>query len=638
VTGGLNAQVAMNARGDMVVAWQHGNGAATTVQAAVRPQGGSFSAPVTVAAAGETAAAPQVGIDGTGNAAVLWRRDVAGKGTVRAALRPAGGEFGAPVDVSAAGEDAGAPQLALSAGGIGVVTWVRQDGAHKLLRALTRSAAGALSGPVDVSSSSEDAQQPSAAIDAAGNAIVVWIAGGIVKRAEEPAGGSFTAPARLSAIGEVAIVPDVSVGDGGAAIATWAHGSAGGWVPRAAVRAPGSAFADPVDVAPGGGAGSQTTVAMNARGDAVLTWESADNFKLGVRASVRPAAGAFSDPPLNVTDDGAVPAATITPAGDVFLTWRDFQGTDAGPYVRVRGARLRAGASALTESKIISPSSGDDEDDYAQLASDGAGDAVAVWRPVGMYTGLPPDGVNISTGTIGVSVFDVIPPQLTGVSVPSAGIAGTPVAASATATDTWSPTTTVQFDFGDGSSQTGATVSHSYTTAGTYTVTVTATDGAGNTTAGTRAITVAAAPDEPPPPSTNTNHNPPPTGNPPPGPAGPTAAQIKSQLLAQITPTGAATKLAKLAKAKRYALRYTALTTGTATITWTAKSAGTSIVIATGTRRFTSGGAATVEIKLTAKGVKLLKHAKSLKVTATSSFTAQGAAPVTATKTFTLKR
>ena len=176
VVGGINAQVAMNSRGDTIVACRRQRrGDDRPGVGAVR--GGTFAAPVTVAAAGERAASPRVGIDSAGNAVVVWRRDVAGKGTVRAALRSVGGPFAAPIDVSALGEDAGAPQLAVSASGSGIVTWVRQDGAHKVIRALARSAAVA-SGPFDVSSASEDSVDPSVAVDRAGNAIVVWAAGG----------------------------------------------------------------------------------------------------------------------------------------------------------------------------------------------------------------------------------------------------------------------------------------------------------------------------------------------------------------------------------------------------------------------------------------------------------------------------
>ncbi len=63
---------------------------------------------------------------------------------------------------------------------------------------------------------------------------------------------------------------------------------------------------------------------------------------------------------------------------------------------------------------------------------------------------------------------------------------------SASATDLWPPVTTT-WQFGDGASAVGAAVSHCYSTAGERTVTVTATDAAGNATSRTRTIAIAPA-------------------------------------------------------------------------------------------------------------------------------------------------
>jgi len=54
-----------------------------------------------------------------------------------------------------------------------------------------------------------------------------------------------------------------------------------------------------------------------------------------------------------------------------------------------------------------------------------------------------------------------------------------------------------EWDFGDGSVDTGSSATHSYTTAGTYDVTLTVTDGAGNTATVTRTLTVR-TPNQPP--------------------------------------------------------------------------------------------------------------------------------------------
>jgi hypothetical protein len=95
-----------------------------------------------------------------------------------------------------------------------------------------------------------------------------------------------------------------------------------------------------------------------------------------------------------------------------------------------------------------------------------------------------------------------------------------------------------------------------------------------------------------------------------------------------------------------------ALEPGVANINWTAsstsagsadaqrakKSKSKPIVVASGEHKFSAAGGATIKIKLTAAGRRLLKHAKRLKLTATGTFTPTGKAPIITTKRFTLKR
>ena len=51
-----------------------------------------------------------------------------------------------------------------------------------------------------------------------------------------------------------------------------------------------------------------------------------------------------------------------------------------------------------------------------------------------------------------------------------------------------------------------------------------------------------------------------------------------------------------------------------------------------------SAATVTMQIKLTAAGKRLLKHAKGLKLTAKDTFTPTGKTPISATKGFVLKR
>ena len=62
------------------------------------------------------------------------------------------------------------------------------------------------------------------------------------------------------------------------------------------------------------------------------------------------------------------------------------------------------------------------------------------------------------------------------------------------------------------------------------------------------------------------------------------------------------------------------------------------VLMARGRAMFDSATGATIRLKLTAAGRRLLKHSKRITVTAKATFTPAGAAAVTATRTFKLRR
>jgi PKD repeat protein len=90
--------------------------------------------------------------------------------------------------------------------------------------------------------------------------------------------------------------------------------------------------------------------------------------------------------------------------------------------------------------------------------------------------------------------LDVEPPQITVSGLAATVTGGQAVTASAAVTDNWSGfvPTSVRWDFGDGTTATGASVTHTFVASGPKTVVVTALDGANNLGKTTIAINVAA--------------------------------------------------------------------------------------------------------------------------------------------------
>ena len=91
------------------------------------------------------------------------------------------------------------------------------------------------------------------------------------------------------------------------------------------------------------------------------------------------------------------------------------------------------------------------------------------------------------------------PPTASFTATPSAGQPPLAVAFDASASsDAEGPIASYAWDFGDGTTASGATAEHTYTAAGSFTATLTVTDGAGQTATTTQAIVVSDGPNVPP--------------------------------------------------------------------------------------------------------------------------------------------
>jgi len=127
--------------------------------------------------------------------------------------------------------------------------------------------------------------------------------------------------------------------------------------------------------------------------------------------------------------------------------------------------------------------------------ADGKGNALAGWVDLG------------DSGEILAAPFDGEPPELAvgTVSVTPGGtsVVGQAVSFHATASDSWSPPVSFTWDFGDGTtldSGVSPDATHTFATTGTFTVTVTARDAAGNRAVATTSVKVGPAQGGAPPP------------------------------------------------------------------------------------------------------------------------------------------
>jgi hypothetical protein len=374
-----NPHVALDGSGNAVAVWQSEG----LVQATVRPAGGPWGARQEISAR-VGATDPQVALDPAGNSVVVWVRSDGSNSRVQSAARAAGGPWGSPQDLSAPGQSAGGPQVALDAAGNAVSVWVRSDGSNSRVQAAVRPAGGTWETPQDLSAAGLHASAPDVALDPAGDAVVVWLSsssqygdGALVQVAVRPAAGAWTPPEDISPANSSD--PQVALDPARNAIAVWEHFPGGSAPVQAAVRPAGGAWGDPQDISAQDELAIQPRVALDSAGNALALWTRLGLGAWSVRAAARPAGGSWGAP-QNLSASGEfafLPELALNPAGDAVAVWSRF--AESSDVVQ---AAARSAGGAWERSLAISPFPGSSY--VPQVAIDPSGNAVAVWR---LHTG-----------------------------------------------------------------------------------------------------------------------------------------------------------------------------------------------------------------------------------------------------------
>jgi PKD domain len=454
---GAQPRLAMNGSGEAALVFAF-NG----VRVSLRQGGGSFEDPawggVLVSEAGIEAAAPDVAIDGRGDVVAVWQQRTSSGEQVYASTKPAGGAFGAPIEVSPNGEESSAPSVAIDGEGRTTVVWLADDGTNEVVQAATAGLGEVFSSPVDLSGNGADASDPKVAMDPGGDTIVSWDRPGTHGSQLEVAVcrvGSPCPTPDAQGDGEIlgedaAAMSDVAVDGSGEALAVWR--APGGGLLSARLSGNASSFATASILADDAGTPS---VAMNESGEAVAVWPEGSGVQV-VTAAPGGAFGGVVTVPSQVATAAVHVAMDAT--GGVVLEWEGAR--EGGLFGREGSTRAHGGTFVKPTGQYTdqTPVEGS-----TAVASDSAGDMVGVWD-----NSLQTDMESM--------VYDA-GPQLGGIAGPATGTVGKPMAFSIAApASVWRPLGSVTWSLGDGVTADGLSVEHTYTEPGTYQVTVTAAD------------------------------------------------------------------------------------------------------------------------------------------------------------------
>ena len=341
---------------------------------------------------------PQVAVAANGNGLVVWSEVVNARSVVRARF-VAGASTSASATTLTTSGDAGLPRLAFDAAGNAVVVWTQyENNRNDIWSARYVAATQTWSTPQRVSSANaaSDAYVPDVAVDAAGNAIVVWHQGdGRVNHFDVwsaryvAAADAWSAPALVSDGVNSAFTPHVAVNAAGQGAAGWAqeqgdgttvsngpqdvwgrtlNTGSGSWGARARLNV----VAGNVDAVYG-----QVAVAIDAQGNGFVLWvQSANPLPFVIHAARLDASSGWQASAVitnNVLDNCYGPQLAFDAQGNAVAVWQ--QQTGVGAYGGVN--RFVAGSGWGTSGAFGTDVAGDVYDPHVAL--DGAGNATAVW-------------------------------------------------------------------------------------------------------------------------------------------------------------------------------------------------------------------------------------------------------------------
>lgn len=368
-------QVAIDLAGNAVAVWTETDPNSTFIRinSSTAPFGGPWTTPVFISPDGENAADPHVAVDAAGNATAVWDRNVGTNKTIQYATKPFGAAWNGALDLTSTSEIATTPQIAVNASGKAVVVW-EFDGATSIIRAATFDGAVWTTSP-DLSNSAQNARVPQVGIDAAGNAVAVWTwfdGSNDITQASNFNGTAWSVtPTDLSAAGQDAEEPQVSVNASGVAVAVWDRLDGANFIVQTKTFNGSVWSGTTVDISPTGINGFKPDIAIDANGNAAIVWTTSSDT---IEAATLPFGS--TSPTLQTLDLGPLannPHVGINTNGYAVAVWEQ----TSVPFNYIKGSTLVGGV--WTAPVNIQTNSSSLNLIRSQVAVSPTGRAVAIW-------------------------------------------------------------------------------------------------------------------------------------------------------------------------------------------------------------------------------------------------------------------
>ena len=371
--------VAMDDSGDAVFAWRRSDGSNERIEAQTRAADGTLGPIQRVSRAGQPATGVQVDMDADGDAVLVWVRSDGADDRVQARTLSSAGALGVIRTLSDPGEDAVWPRVAVDADGDAAIVWRRSDGTHERVEAVTLTAAGTRSPVRRLSAAGQDALDPQLAINDAGDAVCTWFrSDGTDDRVQARvlrSTGILSPIHTLSDPGGDAHDPDVAVEDDGDAYLSWSRWDGSSFRIQAQMLWADDTVGVMHTISDAGDNAHGPEVAVDDQGDAVIAFDHTDGVTRRVQA-VKMSPSDTVGTPETLSDtgqDASLPQVAVDDNGDGVVTWKRFDGADD---------RTQAATMAFT-GQFGTPSTLSDAGEYGgpgAVAIDADGDALVAWN------------------------------------------------------------------------------------------------------------------------------------------------------------------------------------------------------------------------------------------------------------------
>lgn len=298
VTTPQDVTASIGANNAAFAAWRVGG----AIYVALRSSTGSWQKPVTIATSGNGAASLVAKSDAQGNGVAAWSEFTAAGSFVNAVSWTASGVFSNVVQLSGLGQSEFVPDLAVNETGTAVVVWAEAttfEGTSYQVYSATRPAGAGWNATTPVSPVIAQPGSTRVALDESGDATTVWEQGSALNAATRAAGGAWGSPTTIekaSLVGAASVVSDAS----GNFTAAWGANdpTTGGVSVHAATRPAGSSWRAPIGVGP---CASTCVINLAASRDgsmAALGWSPSGP---SVNAAVRLGLGTWSSSVVGTT-------------------------------------------------------------------------------------------------------------------------------------------------------------------------------------------------------------------------------------------------------------------------------------------------------------------------------------------------